>query len=672
MRSLLQSSLATAALLAAASTATAQQTEITFTFGGFANPQNGQIIVPFDFIRQGETLTIDSPPSAGTLIAADAYEISFEPVFGQTTGGVGALNPLGAFGLPLPLRPVLPLFGNFIPDAVERLFDGQFRNPTGQLGSDLGTREVNFSGQGFIPFNFSFAYGGRVNEDGSFTFRVTDVDLTDTTTGQPAGEIGLFNNVVGFSYPNIPELNLNFAVTPPLNDPNLDFRGDLAPSTRVTVRAITVPDTRGAGEQTEWRFDNSNLDAAYGPALLTELDNPAFLSTPAGQEGLFGNPVLLSINEEPDPNSSDPNDDRDIALPNATGGLTASLDDYGLASAFGVPAINGVDPTVYKTAPTDDPNEFTIDTARGIGLLLYPTTATDYRLTGSDFDVFNSQRNIQEYTMVWDIYIPQSTWDRQFPFGFFNDSVTNNASGFDPPIIDAADFIISRDPFGGTIFGNGVLIGTAPSNVNGKLVDPGTTDFGPDRWMRIAIVVDDEFERNASIYINGNLITTLAYSEPLLNRVDPLDPVWSRFAGDQTPITPIDPAVWSQWGGIPNPWVDFQNHGADGEPIDTDLRYQLFSQFCVFCEPGGRAGEAYVANFLFAERLFSDTELATLGGPNAAGISFCRVDYNQSGDIDAADTNTYLNLLNTNDDAADLNGDDESNYFDVIRFLDAC
>jgi len=224
-------------------------------------------------------------------------------------------------------------------------------------------------------------------------------------------------------------------------------------------------------------------------------------------------------------------------------------------------------------------------------------------------------------------------------------------------VLDGSDLIIARDISGFGIFGPGVLIGTAPTNINGKLDTPAAPGFSPDTWMRIAFVNDDSFEKASRIFINGVPAVDLAYSQDIENRVDPLDPEWTDFptiAG--TPN--IDPTTWSTWGNTPNPWVD------------TDEDYELFSTFSLFSEPGGRAGQYYVANVHFAERLFTPAEIAELGGPSADGI----VPANEADGIpgvDFLDVLSFLDSINSGSASAEHDGVPGLNGGDITSFLNA-
>ncbi len=363
-----------------------------------------------------------------------------------------------------------------------------------------------------------------------------------------------------------------------------------------------------AANQTEWHFD-ANLDAvaASGPSRLRYMDDPAFGSVLDGTDG-------------------------SLTTPNATTptGVTDLQSSFGTTTSFGIADINGQPDNVYKTSParnTSAPgNE---DWRRGVGLLLYPRTQP----------AFPGQA-IPQWTMIWDLYIPASSWNTEYPVALIEDNHNNDGM---------ADMLIRNTAFGG---GGNIGYGVEPL---GYLPTP---LIAPDRWMRIAIV--NNFPQNglARVFVDGTFIGTTG-SDWLYNTTNPSDP---RFLDSEAVIA----ATWNLWGQFPNPWA----FSTGGLPMASTL--------CLFADlAAGRSESVYVANMYFGDTMLTDTQIAALGGADADGILFttpppCPGDANGDGSVNGADLSVLLGQFGTSvtpNTGADFNGDGQVNGADLSVLL---
>ncbi len=335
-------------------------------------------------------------------------------------------------------------------------------------------------------------------------------------------------------------------------------------SAEVTAGSVTVnvwdPVTP---ETTEWHFNGDFATApGSGPARIRYLDDPAF---------------------------GDVWDSTDTPNPSIPKGITETQSVFGLASSFGIDLINGMDAGVYKTSPSynlDDPalDVFPFlpnpDLSRGIGLAMWP----------GEFPSYPDQK-IGHWTLVWDMYIPQGSWDMprpgetaRYPVALVEDSFSNNES---------ADGFIQIDGAGDP------GIGYATENFNDYLR---TNLIAPERWMRIALVSDGYTGRPGRIYIDGAFVG-LTGGDWLYNSVDATDP---RYGDGEA----VDPADWTAWGEFPSPWAQ----STAGVPLGALA--------LLFADLPGRGEPVYIANMMFTDKLMGPNEVASMGSADACGILF--------------------------------------------------
>ncbi len=306
--------------------------------------------------------------------------------------------------------------------------------------------------------------------------------------------------------------------------------------------------TPTAPVQTEWHFAG-NLDpvADSGPAKMRYLDDPA-----------FGPPLRGSV---PDP-----------TLPT---GVTQAQSSFGTTSSFGIAPIGGQVATVYKTSPTRNLSDPTNpDKCRPIGLAIWPNTR----------DFFPDDK-IGQWTIIYDILIPSSSWSALYPVALLQDTDSNS---------DDADMFIQHDQS----LGAGIGYGVPPAQyVRSTLIVP-------DAWLRIALSSDGYSTGQGRLFVNGTFIGTTG-GDWLYNSTNHNDP---RF-GDQTAVPP---ATWSAWGQFPSPWALSQ--GSTGTPMQ--------STFSIFSDDTGDGESVYIKNLYFTDHQLTDAQIAALGGASAAGIVF--------------------------------------------------
>ncbi|MEM1164671.1 MAG: hypothetical protein AAGI30_00095 [Planctomycetota bacterium] len=569
----------------------------------------------------GPTLTYTTPP--GVIDAASAYTVRFEPfVTAVGTSLAPFTAPVESTGLPFPFRGLIDQFGDFIPNVELYLFDGAFENPGGALPTDTFVRTFDVSGAGPFPV-FTYTYTVTVNADRSITITFQDVNLSFLG---PLTIVNSPSNFMGIPLPGFI----------PLTGIGNVFFGDSTMRISVATPPVDI-DT-----QTEFRFDG-DLTAAYGPAEIRYLDDPAFADQPGPEDG---DPVLQNSLSQ--------------TIESPQYGFTEAQSAIGTTTSFGLSDIDGQAAGVFQvSAPRIDPGS-SYQNDRQIGLSVSP-------LSGAD-NAFSSQR-VDRWTMVWDIYVPAASWASQRPASFLNfqsDNGTNSSQ------MGSADFFIgSLTGVGGGPIG----IGINRNRVNGTLFDAASivgSDFGPDRWMRIAIVCDNDFAREARIFVNGTKVGQLGWGDDIDNFLDPAAPDWWAENFDNVDpftffSTPIDTPSFVSWGSYPNPWLDFvTNSFTSVQGPATE------SAFVMFGDALGRGELFYVANYYFAESVINDADIAALGGPSADGIVlFCPLDLNTDGTVDDTEVAAFLIDLGVQSDDANVNRDSVSDAFDLGEAFDS-
>lgn len=371
----------------------------------------------------------------------------------------------------------------------------------------------------------------------------------------------------------------------------------------------------------EWHFQGdllsvreNGLAPASGPSKLRYLDDAAFgpiLGGP-GQTGEF-------------PSTPTPH------------GVTAAQSAFGLTSGFGIPGPGGVDTVVYRTSPTrnlSDPGNRAL--SRGIGLLMWPNTRD-----------FWPDDKIAQWTMVWDLFIPASSWNTEWPVALIEDNHNND---------DRADCLIRQVGGAGSI---------------GYDVAPGeyvaSSLIGPDRWMRLALVSDGYLTGEGRLYVDGQFIGTTSGSW-VYNSTKSADPRYGDVSTGQQQGTPVPPASWSAWGEFPNPWVVAPNSGNPAPMAST---------MCLFADLQGRGESVYIAGLMFTDEALTGQQVAALGGVNPLGIVYlrddgggrCIADYNEDGGVDGADVEAFFLDWEAGDANADVNEDGGVDGADVEVFF---
>ncbi len=367
---------------------------------------------------------------------------------------------------------------------------------------------------------------------------------------------------------------------------------------------------------TEWRFDGDFL-AADGSdnASLRYLDDPAFGA------------VLGGLGNENNPEPSTP-----------LGVTEAQSSFIDTATDPGVPAVGGIDTTVYLSSPAfnlSDPGDDAL--RRGIGLVMFPAAKPEYP---GGF--------IGQWTMVWDLMVPSSSWFSDFPANttpnaylaaLVQDQHNNNGG---------ADLWLRHQ--------NGspaIVYSTEGDDFNGDM--PLALPIAPDQWFRLAVVVD-EFQNGVSrVFVDGVFIGEIL-SDWLYNNTDPAP--GQQFYGDSEAV---DPADWAAWGEFPNPWAfssGVNNPDPDtGDPTPTPLA----STVCLFSDLiNGGSQPVYLANLAFIDALTDDADIIALGGPSGDGIFDFSAGCNPAdiaepfGVLDLGDISAFVGAFLAGDPAADI------------------
>lgn len=396
--------------------------------------------------------------------------------------------------------------------------------------------------------------------------------------------------------------------------------GFLAGSLEITEGSATIETwIPSAPQLTEWHFDDAFAPAAGSAAAdIRYLDDPAFGAVLGGE----------SDPETPDPTTPT--------------GVTAAQSSFTTTAALGIPGPGGDADSVYVTSPARNLATGLAKDRRGIGLALAPTIHPGY--PGKFFG---------QWTLVWDIYIPASSWyadfpanttPREFPVALVEDNFSNNGS---------ADIFIRNAP------GTGPTIGYNPDSFANYIPLP----VAPDTWYRLAIACDFFTESSSTVYLNGSPVGAIE-ADWLYCAHDPAAPTY----GDGEPV---DPADWAAWDEFPNPWAR-----SSGNAPGSTGPAGLASTVCLFSDlRGGRSEPVYLANLLFTDTTLTAAEIAAFGGPSADGIALtappCVADFNNDNALDFFDVQTFLGLFAAEDPAADLNNDTNFDFFDVQAFLQA-
>ncbi len=381
----------------------------------------------------------------------------------------------------------------------------------------------------------------------------------------------------------------------------------------------------------EWQFEGdlmsvkqSGAAPASGPGRIRYLDDPAF------------GPILGGVGAE----------DTYPSPPTPTG-VTQMQSSFGTTAAFGLPPVGGEQDTVYRTSPCRNVSA-PDDTAksRGLGLALWPNTR----------DYWPDDR-IGQWTMVWDMLIPQASWDAALAAGtpcvaLVEDSQNNNSAA------DAVIRVTGAAPGGGA-----ASVGYSLDQVGNATVP--TPAIQPDQWFRLALVVDHYSRRVGRVYVNGVLAGTTG-SDWLYNACKSADPRWGDISSTNPAGSPIDPAAWVGWGAFPSPWA--KQAATPNAPTASTVG--------LFADINGRGESVYIANLAFTDEAMTDAQIAALGGPNARGIVYprpapCAADFNGQNGVTVQDIFDFLSAYFAGSTNADFNHSGGVTVQDIFDFLGA-
>jgi hypothetical protein len=337
----------------------------------------------------------------------------------------------------------------------------------------------------------------------------------------------------------------------------------------------------------EFHFDGNLLSVretglapASGPGRVRYLDDPAFgpiLGGP-GQETVYPNPPT-------------PQD------------VTRQQSAFGSTAVFGLPPIGGEEDVVYRVSPPRNLAEPSNRAwSRGIGLALWTNTR----------DYWPEDRNGQ-WTMVWDLLIPATSWTSEFAACLIEDNHNNDSSA------DAWVRVVN----GQAVFGYQVPFAN-------YITLPGV---GPNQWFRLALSSDGYRTQTGRVFVNGSFAGTTG-GDWVYSSCKSTDPRWGDVSSTDPQGTPVAPATWNAWGQFPSPWAQAPN--ATLAPMASTV--------CLFADLQGRGESFYVANFMYTDEAMTDAAIAALGGPNARGIVYlrprsgsCDPDVNCDGSADGFD-----------------------------------
>ena len=326
---------------------------------------------------------------------------------------------------------------------------------------------------------------------------------------------------------------------------------------------------------TEWHFDG-NFDPAGGSdnSAIRFLDDPAFGT------------ILGGIGNEEVPNPGTPT------------GVTAAQSSFTDTAAAGLPSPGGINSGVFLTSPArnvSDPNNDTL--RRGIGLAVYPAAKPDYP---GGF--------IGQWSMVWDMLIPASSWYADFPAN----SMPNE--GLVALLQDQHNNDSGADLWLRTINGSPAIVYTTDGdNFSGEM--PLTLPIQPDEWFRLAVVCDEFQSGTSRVFLDGQFVGEIL-SDWVYNAVDPTP--GQQFFGDGEAV---DPADWAAWGEFPSPWALSEGTMNPDPDTGAPIPNPLASTFGMFCDLRfGQSEPVYLANYLWVDDLLPDSEVIGLGGPSGDGI----------------------------------------------------
>jgi hypothetical protein len=378
---------------------------------------------------------------------------------------------------------------------------------------------------------------------------------------------------------------------------------------------------------TEFHFDGdlrsvreAGLHPASGPGKLRYLDDPAF------------GPILGGPGEENTyPNPPTPQD------------VTRQQSAFGTASSFGLPPVGGSggeEDVVYRVSPPRnlaDPGSRA--KSRGIGLGLWTNTR----------DYWPEDRNGQ-WTMVWDILIPASSWNSELAACLLEDNHNNDSQA------DAFIRVVNNQ----ASFGYQVPVAN-------YVPLPGVQ---AGQWFRLALSSDGYRTKVGRVFLNGVFMGTTD-GDWIYSSTKSTDPRWGDISSANPQGTTVAPATWNAWGQFPSPWAKSPN--ATAAP--------MASTACLFADLQGRGETFYVANFMYTDEAMNDAQVAALGGPNARGIALlrppptppCDPDVNQDGNVDQDDVAYLINVVgggpNPTGIDADFNLDGNMDQDDVAALI---
>lgn len=375
--------------------------------------------------------------------------------------------------------------------------------------------------------------------------------------------------------------------------------------------------TPPAPRQSEWHFDGdlmsvkeSGLAPAAGPGQIRYLDDSRF-------GPILGGPgELTSYPSPPTPQN-----------------VTQAQSSFGTTTSFGIPGPGGEEDTVYKTSPPRNLSDPTNPAkSRGIGLALWPNTR----------DYWPEDRNGQ-WTMIWDLYIPASSWTSTNVAPLIEDNHNNDG--------EADSFI--RNVAGQAKFGYQIDQGPELT----------VAQIQPGQWFRLALSSDGYRSKQGRVFVNGVYVGTTG-GDWVYASTKSTDPRYGDVSSTNPQGTTVPAGTWTSWGRFPSPWAQ----------SPTSAMAPMASTICLFADLMGRGESVYIANFLYSDEAMSDAQITALGGPSARGIAYlktpaCVVDLNMDGLVDFADYLEFLNLYDAQDPRVDFNMDGLVDFGDYLEFL---
>jgi len=675
-------------------------------------------ITPADDFTFGDIMSDTYPDrvatSTGTLRPASVYSFSLENVTLSGTGFIGGF--LGGEGVTIPLE--------------ELLFD-----PADGLLSDGDDQTTLLLSE----FLVESGAGRNIDEDDTFTA------LEFTIDGTAEDLLVLLAPILGFDAED-PESLLGFInifVDPDiaLDDPfSIDlFVGVNAGTVELSITNINVPIPPSfIGTATietatftlsaidlplqisEFTFDGGDFSRdpeSTGAAEIRHLDDAPFAPFLADEEAAA----------VPDP-----------AIP---AGVTDAQDDFMTTASLGIDGPGGEEDTVYVTSPPRNlnlpsplparPAEAPAlevgesregDFSRTIGLSLWPNTRPEF-----------PSPLIPDFTFVWDVFIPQETFDNAQPYPMVMVDEVDNGTGEEgadgiPDVDMNGDPIMERlrpdAPAGARVIGHllndepdgqdeGLItLIRIPQDSDGDGVDDillGLQDedrYGPEdadgnptlvptgivpgKWNRIAFTnrfLPLPTGTRTALFVNGTLLYEVvptgnldfsSTADFIFSAFDPSDPAFppTEFDANGMPLpgAAVTTDQLDQWDDFPNPFA--QSIDPTDPANEGEIPAQLLSTATLFSDgEQGLGGSLFIANAAFVDGEVTDSEIAALGGPDADGIFFVPQSCVPAdiaapfGLLDGADVNAFITAFGGGDDLADLNGDEVVDGADVNAFI---